>query len=47
VRGELAAAARAREAAGFGLEASDGLASIERGLAAYIEKVAAQEQDPD
>lgn len=39
VRVEVAAAARARETSGFAPAASEGLAAIERGLAAYLDRV--------
>jgi geranylgeranyl diphosphate synthase type I len=45
VRAELAAAERARKASGFQPEASEGLAAIERGLAAYVERIAAEDRD--
>jgi len=45
VRGEIAAAARAREGAGFSPAANEGLAAIEQGLAAHLDRVAASADD--
>ena len=47
VRVEVAAAAHAREAAGFARAASEGMAAIERGLVAYLDAVAASVRSRD
>jgi geranylgeranyl pyrophosphate synthase len=45
IRAEVESAARAREAAGFTPAASEGLAAIERGLVAHLDRVAASADD--